>query len=112
MLSRLRLGRRPHVDELAVLSAEVVRLRSLTETSAQTASAALVRAARAEDRAVAAEQRARSAESRLGQVFDELAGLRSELAGLREELVWAFAEGRMPVAPKVIDLRDESSRTA
>ena len=87
-------------------------LRSLSETCAETASAALVRAARAEDRAVAAEQRARAAESRLWHVSEELAGLRSELAGLREELVWAFAEGRMPVAPKVIDLRGESAQTA
>ena len=96
-----------------MLHHELEQLRELVQTSAQTAASALVRAARAEDRAVAAEQRARAAESRLWQVSDELAGLRSELAGLREELVWAFAEGRMPLAPpKVVDLRDGTSRTA
>ena len=94
-------------DELARLEAEVLRQRALNATLAETAAAALVRAGRAEDLAAVAVSRAAAVET-------ELAGLRADLSVLREELVWAFAEGRLPVdapATAVVDLR-RSPRTA
>ena len=84
------------------------RQRRLAATAAETAAAALVRAARAEDLAALAVSRTAAAEA-------ELAGLRAGLDALREELVWAFAEGRLPVdapAPAVLELRDSRPRTA
>lgn len=104
-------------DELERLQAEVVRGRSLSAAMAETAAAALVRAVRAEDLAAAAVARAGAAEQQLAAAHGELAGLRSDLSALREELVWAFADGRLPVdapadAPVVVDLRDGAARTA
>lgn len=100
--------------EISRLEAEVVRLRWLSETTAQTSAATLVRAARAEELAVAATERAALAEGRLSVAYAELARLRTDLAALREELVWAFAEGKLPVdAPTaVVDLRDGVTHTA
>ena len=110
--------------DLARLQVEVLRLRGLSATMAETAAAALVRAGRAEDLAAAAAARAAAAEDRLASALDELALVRTDLKSLRthlasthEELVWAFAEGRLPVAPVgsvpvVVDLRAGKSRTA
>ena len=119
-LSRLwrRAPRLPVRSELELLRAEVLRLRLLAEVSAETTSRALVRAAEAEDHAVGAGKRAARAEQRLAAVQDELARLRTDLSGVSEELVWAFAEGRMPVGDRsadgravVIDLRTGESST-
>jgi hypothetical protein len=93
-----REPRLPVRSEVELLGAEVARLRDLVELSARTTSRALVRAARAEDHAVGAGERAARAEQRLAAVQAELAALRAGLSGVREELVWAFAEGRGPVA--------------
>ena len=86
---------------------------------AETAAAALVRAGRAEDFAALAMSRAAAAEAELATALaaahGELAGLRADLVAMREELVWAFAEGRLPVdapATAVVDLRESSPRTA
>lgn len=80
---------------------------------AETAAAALVRAGRAEDLAALAVSRATAAETELASAHGELAGLRADLSAMREELVWAFADGRLPVeAPAVLDLRESTPRTA
>ena len=86
---------------LHALEGELSRLRVLGIAHAAAAASADVRARRAQE---------------------QLAVMRQELAALREELVWAFAEGRLPVAPPVpppvsapavvIDLRDGSARSA
>ncbi len=97
------------------------RQRRLSATMAETAAAALVRAGRAEDLAAHAVSRAAVAERELSSVRGELSELRADLAALREELVWAFAEGRLPVdapaaapapAAVVLDLRESAPRTA
>jgi hypothetical protein len=104
-------------SEVELLRAEVVRLRTLAEVAAETTSRALVRAVHAEDSAVGAGKRAARAEQRLAAVQDELAGLRADLSGVREDVVWAFAEGRLPVAHRpaeggvVIDLRPGGAST-
>ena len=111
LLSRLLPGRRR--SRLALLEAQTRQLRELADTSAATAAAALVRAAAAHDVALAAQLRAARAEAELSSARDEVVALRADLAALREELVWAFAEGRMPVtAPAVIDLREGSATSA
>jgi hypothetical protein len=119
-----RLWRRPPRlpvrSEVELLRAEVVRLRTLAEVSAETTSRALIRAARAEDSALGAGERAARAEVRLAIVQDELVRLRRDLAGVSEELVWAFAEGRVPPTERssersadsgavVVDLRTGTS---
>ena len=79
------------------LEGELSRLRVLGIAHAAAAASADVRARRAEE---------------------QLGALRAELAALREELVWAFADGRLPVAAPaslpttVLDLRDGAARTA
>lgn len=101
--------------ELDRLEVELQRQRRLSATMAETAAAALVRAGRAEDLAALAVSRTAAAESELAGVRGELAGVRAELSSLREELVWAFAEGRLPVeapAPVLVDLRESRPRTA
>jgi hypothetical protein len=106
-----REPRLPVRSEVELLHAEVLQLRGLAELSAETTSRALIRAAQAEDAAVGAAARAARAEQRLATVQDELARLRSDLSGVSEDLVWAFAEGRLPVTRRpaeggvVIDLR-------
>lgn len=122
LLARLRLRGRPgrrrppapapdpalH-DRLAALEAEVARLRVLGATHAAAAASADVRARRAEEQLSAWLDE-------LAVSRTELTALRGELATLREELVWAFAEGRLPVAAEaqvtVVDLREPASRTA
>ena len=112
-LSRLwrREPKLPVRSEVELLHAEVLQLRTLAELSAETTSRALLRAVQAEDSAVGAGERAARAEQRLAAVQDELARLRADLSGVSEDLVWAFAEGRLPVAERpaeggvVIDLR-------
>ena len=117
-----RPARLPVRSELDLLRAEVQRLRTLAEVAAETTSRALVRAAHAEDHAVGAGDRAARAEQRLAAVQDELARLTADLSGVSEELVWAFAEGRVPVAdrtaepspsgrPVLVDLRPGSAQT-
>ena len=76
--NRAEIGLRAQV---ALLDAEVSRLRVLGEQHAAAAAAA-------ERAAVLAQQQLRAAGC-------ELAALRTELAALREELVWAFAERRL-----------------
>jgi len=93
-----------------VLEREVARLRSLADLTAAASSAALVRAGIASHAAVTAELRAVRSETALAQARDEVAGLRADLAALREELVWAFAA--RAAEPKVLDLRDGTSKTA
>ena len=83
--------------QLRALDGEVSRLRVLGIAHAAAAASANVRARRAEE---------------------QLGAVRLELAALREELVWAFAEGRLPVAApapapaRVLDLRDGAVRSA
>ena len=85
------------VVQLRALDAELSRLRVLGIAHAAAAASADVRARRAEE---------------------QLGAVRLELAALREELVWAFAEGRLPVAApspapaRVLDLRDGAARSA
>ena len=92
-------ARRQDVDvglraQLALLDAEVSRLRVLGGRHAAAAAAA--------------ETAAGLAQGELAAVRCELAALRTDLAGLREELVWAFAERRLSVSGSasaaVIDL--------
>lgn len=85
---------------LAALEGEVSRLRVLGIAHAAAAASADVRARRAEEH--------------LSAVREELSLTRGQLVALREELLWAFAEGRLPVeAPQavVVDLRDATPRT-
>jgi hypothetical protein len=111
LLSRLLPQRRP--SRAALLQAELSRARAVADATAATATAALVRAATAADAAAAAELRAARAETALAAARDEVAGLRADLAALREELVWAFAEGRLPVdAPRVVDVSTAAARPA
>ena len=85
------------LSQLRALDGELSRLRVLGIAHAAAAASADVRARRAEE---------------------QLGALRLELAALREELVWAFAEGRLPVAApvpapaRVLDLRDGAARSA
>ena len=85
------------LGQLRALDAELSRLRVLGIAHAAAAASADVRARRAEE---------------------QLGAVRQELAALREELVWAFAEGRLPVAApapapaRVLDLRDGAARSA
>ena len=101
-IARLWRGepRLPVRSEVELLRTEVGRLRALAETAAEATTRALVRAAHAEDFAVGAGDRAARAEQRLSAVQDELLRLRADLSGVSEELVWAFAEGRVPVADR------------
>lgn len=98
----------PVVDaaRFAALEGEVSRLRVLGIAHAAAAASADVRARRAEEQLT-------TVHAELAGLLGELAGLRSELSSLREHLVWAFAEGRVPVAGPVavVDLRAEA-RTA
>ena len=85
--------------DVRALEAEVERLRS---TSALTTAAA-----------VAAELRADALERQLASTRTEVASLRADLSALREELVWAFAEGKVPIeAPTVIDLTKAKATSA
>lgn len=77
--------------QVALLDAEVSRLRALGEQRAAAAGAA-------ERAAVLAEQQLGAARLELAALRTDLAGLREELAGLREELVWAFAERKLSVS--------------
>ena len=85
------------LGQLRALDGELSRLRVLGIAHAAAAASADVRARRAEE---------------------QLGAVRLELAALREELVWAFAEGRLPVAApvpapaRVLDLRDGAARSA
>ena len=85
------------LSQLRALDGELSRLRVLGIAHAAAAASADVRARRAEE---------------------QLGAVRLELAALREELVWAFAEGRLPVAApvpapaRVLDLRDGAARSA
>jgi hypothetical protein len=104
-------------SEFELLHAEVLQLRTLAELSADATSRALVRAAQAEDSAVGAGERAARAEQRLAAVQDELARLRADVSRVSEDLVWAFAEGRLPVTHRpaegavVLDLRPGGAST-
>ena len=92
--------------QVALLDAEVSRLRELGEWHAAAAEAAQQDAEAAQQAAEAAEQAAVLAQQQLGAARGELAALRTELAALREELVWAFAERKLSTqpAPAVIEL--------
>ena len=85
------------LSQLRAFDGELSRLRVLGIAHAAAAASADVRARRAEE---------------------QLGAVRLELAALREELVWAFAEGRLPVAAPVpvparmVDLRDGAARSA
>ena len=85
------------LSQLRAFGGELSRLRVLGIAHAAAAASADVRARRAEE---------------------QLGAVRLELAALREELVWAFAEGRLPVAAPVpvparmVDLRDGAARSA
>ena len=85
------------LSQLRAFDGELSRLRVLGIAHAAAAASADVRARRAEE---------------------QLGAVRLELAALREELVWAFAEGRLPVAApvpapaRVLDLRDGAARSA
>ena len=70
-------------DDVAVLQAEVVRLREASDrsTAAQ----------------VVAELRAQRLEAELSATRAEAAALRRDLDALREDVLWAFAERRLPV---------------
>ena len=104
LLARLLPARRPRRTDPLV--AELARSRALARVAAEASQAALVRAALAEERAALAE-------ARLWEAVREMTTVRSDLAALREEVLWAFTEGRLPVAaPVVVDLRDGATRTA
>jgi hypothetical protein len=104
LLARLLGPRRQRRAD--VLRAELARTSALATAAAEAAQAALVRASLAEERAALAE-------ARLWEAVRELTAMRTELTALREDVLWAHAEGRLPVAaPAVIDLRDEAPRTA
>jgi len=63
--------------------------------------------------AASADQRARRAQEHVEALRDELGQTRAQLNAVREELLWAFAEGRLPVADSaVINLRVQGSRIA
>ena len=85
------------LGQLRAFDGELSRLRVLGIAHAAAAASADVRARRAEE---------------------QLGAVRLELAALREELVWAFAEGRLPVAApvpaptRVLDLRESAARSA
>ena len=85
------------LSQLRAFDGELSRLRVLGIAHAAAAASADVRARRAEE---------------------QLGAVRLELAALREELVWAFAEGRLPVAApvpaptRVLDLRESAARSA
>ena len=103
LLARLLPARRRRTDPLV---AELARSTALARVAAEASQAALVRAALAEERAALAE-------ARLWEAVREMSALRTDLTALREEVLWAFAEGRLPVAaPAVVDLRDGATRTA
>ncbi len=101
-------GPAPGVDaaRFAALEGEVSRLRVLGIAHAAAAASADIRARRAEEQLT-------TVHAELAGLRGELVGLRGELSSLREDLVWAFAEGRLPVAAPVavVDLRD-GARTA
>lgn len=84
---------------LLALQSEVARLRVLGIAHAAAAASADVRARRAEEHVEA--------------LREQVSQTRAQLVAVREELLWAFAEGRLPVADSaVIDLRAKGSRSA
>lgn len=91
---------------LGELRFEVDRLSRIGIGLAAQAAEAAARAQRAEEQALAAR-------AEVEDLRAETGSLRTEVARLREEMLWAWAEGRLPVvaAPaeregKVIDLRE------
>ena len=70
-------------DDVVALQREVAALRAASQRSTAAEVVAELRAQRLEDELAAARA--------------EAAALRRDLDALREELVWAFAEGRLPV---------------
>ena len=113
LLSRLWPGRSRYVRGRSVrhsptapgeaillgLQSEVARLRVLGIAHAAAAASA--------------DQRARRAQEHVEALRDELVQTRAQLNAVREELLWAFAEGRLPVADSaVINLRVQGSRIA
>jgi hypothetical protein len=90
---------------------EVNRLRTVGTALAAQAAEASVRSRRAE-------QEAAALRAELADLRSDTAVLREELARLREEVLWAWAEGRLPIAhaapspaqadARVIDLREHT----